>query len=105
MTTEKAIDLLDNLLGMVEDSQGSGYNEAIKMAMKALNQERKQGEWLEVSVSEIETIEEWQSARCSYCGLYHTTPYLYYVSLHPYCPSCGAKMRGKEKTNNDLCKK
>lgn len=60
--------------------------------------EPKQGEWLEVSVSEIETIEEWQSARCSYCGLYHTTPYMYYVSLHPYCPSCGAKMQRKETT-------
>lgn len=92
MTTEKAIDLLDNLLGMVSDNQNNDYNEAIKMAMKALNQEQKRGEWLEVSVAEVEAIEEWQSAKCSYCGLYHTTPYMYYVTHYPYCPSCGAKM-------------
>lgn len=92
MTTEKAIDLLDNLLGMVSDSQGGDYDEAIKMGKKALNQEQKRGEWLEVSVAEVETIEEWQSAKCSYCGLYHTTPYMYYVTHYPYCPFCGAKM-------------
>ena len=92
MTTEKAIDLLDNLLGMVSDSRGGDYDEAIKMGKKALNQQAKHGEWLEVEVSEIDDF-ELQSAKCSYCGLYHTTPYMYYVMLYPYCPSCGAKMR------------
>ena len=41
MTTEKAIDLLDNLLGMVSDSRGGDYDEAIKMAIKALSHKRE----------------------------------------------------------------
>lgn len=39
-------------------------------------------------------INEWQSARCSICGKYHTTPYMYYFDLYNYCPNCGAKMDG-----------
>lgn len=41
MTREQAIDLLDNLIGFVEDSQGSDYDEALKLAIKALKQEPK----------------------------------------------------------------
>lgn len=39
MTREKAIDLLDNLNGMIEDSRNSDYDTAFKMAIKALKQE------------------------------------------------------------------
>ena len=39
MSREKAIDLLDNLIGMVEDNQNSDYDTAFKMAIKALEQE------------------------------------------------------------------
>ena len=39
MTREKAIDLLDNLNGMIEDSRNSDYDTAFKMAIKALEQE------------------------------------------------------------------
>lgn len=39
-------------------------------------------------------IDEWQSARCSVCGKYHTTPYMYYFDVYNYCPNCGAKMEG-----------
>jgi len=42
MTTEereKAIDLLDNLIGAVEDNQGNDYDLALKMAIKSLEQE------------------------------------------------------------------
>lgn len=55
--------------------------------------ERKTGTWLDRSVYETKgTIDEVQSARCSVCGLYHTTPYLYYFSWYKYCPSCGARL-------------
>ena len=33
---EEAIDLLDNLIGMVEDNHKSDYDKAIKMGIKAL---------------------------------------------------------------------
>lgn len=36
MSKEKAIDLLDNLIGMVEDTQGNDYELALKMGIEAL---------------------------------------------------------------------
>lgn len=59
--------------------------------------ERKHGEWIEREVvDEPGIIEEWQSARCSVCGLYHTTPYMYYFHRYNFCPNCGADMRKKQ---------
>lgn len=55
----------------------------------------KHGKWIErevVTDNKAEVIGEWQSAKCSVCGKYHTTPYLYYFSHYDYCPHCGAKM-------------
>ena len=39
MTKKEAIDLLDNLIGFIEDNHGSDYDEALKIAIKALEQE------------------------------------------------------------------
>ena len=36
MTNQEAIDLLDNLIGMIEDNHGSDYDSAIRMAIDAL---------------------------------------------------------------------
>ena len=36
MTKKEAIDLLDNLIGMIEDNHGSDYDSAIRMAIDAL---------------------------------------------------------------------
>lgn len=71
----------------------SGVTEALDMAIDALSP-RPTGEWTEKEVFNIQesAIEEWQSARCSECGKYHTTPYLYYFSNYNFCPCCGAKM-------------
>ena len=41
-------------------------------------------------------IPQWQSARCSECGKYHTTPYMYYFNDYNYCPYCGSRMKGAE---------
>ena len=60
-------------------------------------QEVKHGKWEERKVVENKKIiEEWQSAKCSVCGKYHTTPYLYYFDDFNYCPNCGAKMESKK---------
>lgn len=63
----------------------------------ALSSIQKTGKWIEREIVEDgKAIEEWQSARCSVCGRYHTTPYLYCFKDFNYCPNCGAKMdRGK----------
>lgn len=71
---------------------------ADKINMMPTIEERKTGEWTEKEViykdEASKVIEEWQSARCSNCGLYHTTPYAYYFDNFNYCPNCGANMRG-----------
>jgi len=39
-----------------------------------------------------------QSAKCSACGCYHTTPYAFnHFTKYNYCPSCGAKMDEEER--------
>lgn len=38
MTNKEAINLLDNLLGIVEDNQNNDYDTALKMAIEALKQ-------------------------------------------------------------------
>ena len=43
MTYTKAMDLLDNLIGMIEDNQESDYDTAITMAIEALKKERGYG--------------------------------------------------------------
>ena len=52
------------------------------------------GTWVEKDVSAVRLGDQVQSARCSSCGRYHTTPYLYSFNEYPYCPWCGAKMEG-----------
>ena len=48
------------------------------------------------------TIEEWQSAKCSKCGKYHTTPYLYFFTDYAYCPNCGARMDGERRNDSEI---
>lgn len=55
------------------------------------------GKWEDKEVIHKRCIEEWQSARCSACGKYHTTPYMYYFDDFKFCPNCGAKMDGERK--------
>ena len=82
------------LLGMVT---------ALGYAHEKETEKRKTGQWTEKNViHEVESsspIEQWQSAKCSICGKYHTTPYLYYFDEYNYCPSCGAKMRKESDAN------
>lgn len=54
------------------------------------------GEWEDCEIvqedGDYKIIDEWQSARCSVCGKYLTTPYMYHFDHFNYCPNCGAKM-------------
>jgi formylmethanofuran dehydrogenase subunit E len=64
--------------------------------------DRPQGEWIEKEIfgeyndDVHHYVSEWQSARCSVCGKYHTTPYAYYFDEYNFCPSCGARMKGAD---------
>ena len=82
-----------------EEGAEEGYIGTIKGivdSMPTIEPERKTGKWEERGVSTEKAIDEWQSARCSVCGLYHTTPYLYYFNHYNYCPSCGARIEKNE---------
>ena len=70
---------------------------AIKDIPSADVMEVRHGEWLEKETfhdENADVISEWQSARCSVCNKYNTTPYLYYFTDYNFCPNCGADMRG-----------
>lgn len=56
----------------------------------------RRGNWEERKVSDKNCIDEWQTACCSVCHKYHTTPYMYYFDNYNYCPNCGAKMDGEQ---------
>jgi late competence protein required for DNA uptake (superfamily II DNA/RNA helicase) len=69
---------------------------ALEKAVISPDDVRGVGEWMQKEVINLEdiTIEQMQSACCSVCGKYHTTPYSYYFSEYNYCPNCGARMKG-----------
>ena len=72
--------------------------EKILIAKKVEGCAYKKGTWKEKSVISADKLVSLQSARCSVCGKYHTTPYMYYFDDFNYCPNCGADMReGVEK--------
>ena len=86
MTNEKAIDLLDNLIGMVDDNHHNNYDEALKMGIEALKHPVIHAKWLNkfhrtprgIILPDIE---------CDNC--HNCTDKKY-----KYCPNCGAKMDG-----------
>ena len=99
ISRQAAIDVFKNLIGIdcifEEDPKVVGALIAVKEAitqLPAAEPERKKGKWEEKEVEASTAIDEWQSARCSVCGKYHTTPYVYYFDEFNYCPNCGAKM-------------
>ena len=62
--------------------------------------DRPKGHWIEKEVfdnQDSEVIECYQSARCSHCGKYHTTPYMYYFDNYDFCPNCGSYNGGGEE--------
>ena len=113
MTNEKAIDLLDNLIGMVEDNQESDYDTALKMAIQALSQEPtdenlhrereqaymqgyedaskrfrpKSGKWVDYSDEGY--------VECPFCD--HATNCEDDIDELHYCFYCGAKMESEEQ--------
>ena len=102
MTRGEAVNWLINIsadIGKAENRELWHYEQALLEIREMLEcePERKTGKWEEREVSSEQVIDEWQSARCSVCGLYHTTPYMYYFKDFNFCPSCGARMvRGDE---------
>lgn len=86
---------------LVRSDEWDGWHKCFALVLKTINrlptiEERKKGKWEEREVSSEKVIDEWQSARCSVCGKYHTTPYMYYFDNFSFCPNCGAYTKGGE---------
>ena len=81
-------------------SYHKGMLKAVSIIADISSADRPQGTWEEKEAfhdaDDNPIIEEWQSARCSICGKYHTTPYMYYFDNFNYCPHCGAYMKGAD---------
>lgn len=62
MTSEEAIDLLDNLIGMVSDNHDSDYDTALKMGINSLKQEPidKSAMMYEIFMKGVNMTEEYQ---------------------------------------------
>lgn len=100
----------DALKKRVEDSSKSAglHLEDLRKIRRWINTapsidiEPKRGEWQEKEIfgeyndDVHHYVSEWQSARCSVCGKYHTTPYAYYFDEYNFCPNCGADMTERE---------
>lgn len=90
MTRETAINLLDNLIGMVEDNQQNDYDEAFKMAIRSLKS------WDEdvAPVVHGEWLKDWEigCSDCSHCGKGYLWEDYKGVADWNYCPNCGSRM-------------
>ena len=72
------------------------YHAALE-EIQRLKSDRPQGEWIEVDDISI-------SCRCSVCGW---EAHLYEDDVYgmPYCPNCGARMKGADDENESIYKK
>lgn len=93
MTRETAINLLDNLIGMVEDNQQNDYDEAFKMAIRSLKSWDEDvttvvhGAWV------VDENSAYIDAHCSECGM--QVRYNKFQQFDCFCRRCGAKMDGE----------
>lgn len=90
MDKQTAINLLDNLIGMVEDTQENDYDAALKMGIKALKADVRpvrRGHWIHDGF-DIPHGVDWM--HCSECGSRNVyCP----ATMTNFCPNCGADMR------------
>lgn len=97
MTNEEAKDLLDNLIGMVEDNQNNDYDEALKLGIEALEKQMpKKPKIVEVEqdTMDLETGEEYtykiDEAHCSCCDFIIGADYDIFNKC--YCENCGQRI-------------
>ena len=94
------IDINADYYEMIKHDVEINHSDYLPVKLIAKGTPFPEAKWEEKSVINIEdepnAITEWQSARCSNCNLYHTTPYSYYFDNYNYCPNCGARMTESE---------
>lgn len=91
MDKQTAANLLDNLVGMVEDTQENDYDTAIKMGIEALKahiQPVTPMHWTPINPFNGGWSDVW---RCSACGSQVSLGYCTNIMEYDFCPYCGAK--------------
>ena len=102
ISRQEAIDYFVTNIGVVDEDGFSvdDYDELMKVwterfsGIPSAEPERKTGKWVDRAVYYLAKC-EYQTAKCSVCGMYLTTPYMYYFDEYRFCPNCGADMRGE----------
>lgn len=89
MTREEAIEFLNT-----DDYESKGYNDAVKMGIEALKEQRPHGEWIPMITKGDYGEQVLRYYKCKTCG------WLKQHDKMPFCENCGADMRkerGDEK--------
>lgn len=89
----------DENMPLTDQYDGAAFRQIeILGIIDTLPSAQPKGRWIEKEVFDNSSavIDEWQSANCSVCNKYHTTPYMYYFDHFNFCPNCGAKMEVSE---------
>lgn len=101
MTRKEAKNWLNNLYVRADITDEYGdmedmhpYEEAVNMAIKALEQEPKTGHWIDHHSPEAKKCMQYMS-ECSACGKMICNRYNIYRN---FCPNCGTKMEEEQKT-------
>ena len=100
MHKQEALDVLEVYRRNMEHILGDRDEQvqAIETCINLIDElEDDSSYWEDIEVNSTDPIEMWQTAKCHKCGLYTTSPYMYSVSLHDFCPNCGCDMRSKKK--------
>lgn len=102
VSRQEAIDKLEPWLKVHGYSEGElNMLKAVLYELRSLpSAERKKGKWIKRQTNTL-TEAELQSALCSECGRWHTTPYIYRFCKYNFCPNCGAYMRGENNGKNN----
>ena len=102
MTRKEAINIINSLKDYYNDKSEyceDGYvgfdsedNEALDLAIKALEQQPKKGHWEYVQYDSNPNIGNWHCSECrGICTEMHSIE-----DGYNYCPNCGAKMEVEE---------
>jgi len=99
MTREEAVKWLKDYLKNTDLSMPQ-YEEALCMAIKALEQEPKTGHWVRhtkiENVYDIKGVKTWGiKCQCDKCDF--TTIVIEDFGYYNYCPNCGARMESEDK--------
>lgn len=101
---DRVVNEIARFKGYLDDDMIYRLQFAIKRLPTVDAEPVKHGRWEQAEVvhdRKDAKIQDWQQAKCSVCGRWQTTPFMYYLKLDNYCPNCGAKMDCEGRKENE----